>query len=305
MPAVGPAYEMPDSPKGKITTDDVGQRSYTRRFRVQMSLYSDGLANVSKAAGVPRLFTPYVFGSDKDQYALARSLEAERMGPNSLFWVVTVEYRTFSKSELLLQYENPLLVLPEVETSIERFQEPIYFVYDVSTEALTPCRNSAGQVFDPPPMRDNSRLTLRITRNESISTLHPAVDLAYTDAVNADVFWGCPAGTWKCTGITSKREIKQLASGTLFPYLRCGYAFEARPRWDLLILDAGAYYKTSGEVPKRFIFTGDDGQPRIGLLDGTGGKLADGERPVYRTFRTYLRKPFAPLNLPQTFASVA
>lgn len=306
MSVIGRAFEAKDSPRGKATTDDLGARTYEREFQVECTSIADGLSIVTNAPGIPRLWEPYVFGTDRDNYALARSIEARRLAPASRFWIVSVEYRTFNKQELLAQYENPLLQLPEIETYLEKFQEPVYAVYDIDNMKFTPCRNSAGQVFDPPPMKDSSRLVMTITRNEALSILHPSVDVAYQDAVNSDVWWNLEPGVWKCQGVTTRRELKQLQSGLIFPYLRCVYKFEARPTWDARILDAGSYYLNTVEgVEKKLFFQGDDGQPITGLLDGTGHKLDAGGIPVFKLFRLYDRRPFGALNLPQSFTFAA
>ncbi len=315
MSWVGVAQEMPDSPK---IVAGLNKRAYTREFRVQVDSLADGPKTACSAPGIPRLYDPYVFGNESDDYALVRDIDADRMQGASLYWKVTVRYETpepvnergnspsGTQHEQAGQHDNPLAMLAEVQSSTEKFREVIYSVYDTTTGTLTPCKNTAGQVFDPPPEKDATRLVLSITRNEAISVLHPAVDVIYSDAVNSDTWWGCPPGTWKCQGISTQRETKQLSSGAIFPYLRCTYKFEARPSWDLQILDAGSYSIQVFDVKRRKIqFKTDDGHPRIGALDGQGEELRDGLPPVYLTFRVYPRRPFGALNLPQSFAQCA
>ncbi len=317
MSIVGRADERPDSPE---INANLNEREYVRKFRVQTNDLLDGPVVVTAAPGIPLLYSAYVFGNEADRYALLREISAERAGPASYFWIVTCTYKTPPASSGSMPggterdtsgaNDNPLLMLPEVETSFEKFQEVIYYVYDFATQAFIPCKATNGQVFDPPPTRDASRLTLTITRNEDINSPHPAVDVAYIDSVNSDVFWGCGPGTWKCMGISTKRETKQLFGAIQFPYLKVTYKFEARPTWDTRLLDAGAYWldktliKPDAEPFKRKFIT-DDGHPRIGALDGFGGKLRDGAPPVFLTFRLYFRKQFAALNLPQSFAQVS
>lgn len=320
--------ERPNSPRMSVSSDDIGSRNYTREFIVRCTTLADGPSVVLPAPGLPRLWQPFVFGNGFDQYALARTISCDRLLGGTPDWVVKVEYRTANKSEITRAYDNPLVQLPEVETSTEKYQMPVYFVWEREHRIGDPddaptgdyvrraCRASNSQVFDPPPMRDLSRVVLTITRNESISLLHPSIDLAYSDALNADVFWDAPPGTWKCQGITTRREVKQLWNGVLFPYLRCTYRFEARQFWDLFLLDAGSYYnelKTTGSmltndlVTKnvRLQFLTDDGHPTVGPLDGKGGRLPEGDNPVYKMYQIYQRLPFGALQLPQSFAQVA
>ena len=61
--------------------------------------------------------------------------------------------------------DNPLLQLPEIETSFEKYQEVVFYVYDQLTQQITPCRASNNEVYNPPPTKDASRLILTITRN--------------------------------------------------------------------------------------------------------------------------------------------
>ena len=254
----------------------------------------------------------------------------------SVWWIVKVEWSTPTpekdskskgtqneKPESIL---NPLLEIPEVETSTEKHQEVIFYIYDTTTNTIQPCKASNGQVFDPPPVKDASRLSLKITRNEILSDIHPNIDVQYTDTVNSDIFWGCPPGTWKIQMITTKRENKQLPGGTIFPYLKCSYKLEARTyqvkpgdNWDLLLLDSGSffYYQKTQASPKvKIPFIDDAGHPRIGPLDGKGGNLNneqrglypgtnDGGPPVFLPFRIYRRKSFGFLQLPQGFTQIA
>ncbi len=323
MSVVGVAEELPDSP---TVDESLNQRTYVRSFRVLVGNIYDGPRTVLSATGVPRAFDPYVFGQESDDYALCRHVTADRMQPASLYWKVVARYETpeprergnesaGTGSEKAGQNDNPLLMLPEVTTSTEKFRELIYWVYDPlrdNDKKIQPCRNSANQVFDPPPEKDASRLTLTITRNESIGTPHPSVDVIYADAVNADVFWGCNPGIWKCQGITTARETKQLANGTILPYLKCTYKFEARPDWDILILDAGTYYfenafdmRTVAPNDKRKLFKLKDSTIEKGLLNGQGELNPDGDPPVFLRVRPYVRVPFGPLALPQSFAQVS
>jgi hypothetical protein len=324
MAIVGIATDLPTSP----TTDaSLNQRKYTRRWLVQTNDYADGPAIVTHATGLPRLYFPYVFGNEFDFYAVLRSLKADRLNPNSLYWVVTGEYSTpepykrhrpsGGKQDTTGANDNPLLQLPEIETEWEKFHEVVYYVYDTNIQMLVTCQNSAGEVFNPPPTRDSSRLILTISRNEDLASNHPGADVIYQDTVNADVFWGLPPGTWKLQAIKARREQKTLATvGTIFAYLKVTYKFEARVTWDTLILDSGTYYWTSapGSPGRRKVrFLTSDGHPTKGALNGTGQALysqppMDDETikpPVFRPFRFYKRLPFGPLNLPQSFADTA
>ncbi len=323
MTVLGTATERPNSPRISGT---INQRKYTREWLVQTNDYKDGPAIVASSAGIPFLYSSYNFGNEIDVYALLRELEAERANPNSLFWYVTGHYSTPEPYRRHMPSgglrdtaganDNPLLQLPEIDTSFEKYQEVVFYVYDQLTQQITPCRASNNEVYNPPPTKDASRLILTITRNEEITAPHPAADLIYNDSVNADIFWGSPPGTWKCQGISARRETKQLQDKSILPYLKVTYKFEARLTWDTQILDAGTYYLPGGnrnQLAKKMAFLTSDGHPITGTLNGAGDSLlppqnpdaSPGASPVFNTFRFYQRQPFGLLSLPQSFADVA
>jgi hypothetical protein len=174
--------------------------------------------------------------------------------------------------------------------------------------AFRPLQASNGQIFDPPPEMDQSRLILTITRNEDISTPHLALSMIYLDKLNADVFWGATSGQVKCKNITTQRQVQQLPDGSQFTYLRSTYTFEFRQSWDIQLLDKGSFYMhqvtMADPTPQPVHFHSIEGQPIDGLLDGNGGKLADGGNPIWLTVRPYDSLPFTYLNLPQSFLQV-
>jgi hypothetical protein len=325
MGIVGTAQERPNSPTGG---GGINKRTWTRTFLVQTDSYSDGPFTVAAAPGIPKLYSLYTFGNERDDYARLREVRPERIEPNSLFWEVTCEYSTpevesetdtgkgSSKREVDGQQDVPTLQLPEIETSFEKYQQVVYGVFDVKTGQLTPCRASNKQVFDPPPVKENSRLIITITRNEDINSDHPAQSILYQDAVNSDTWWSQPPGTFKCQAITAQRQTKNTSKGTIIPYLRVTYKFEGRPyqqvpgdNWDLVLLDAGTYYLNDigGQPPvvQKLKFISDDGHPITHALDGKGNPLPDGANPVWLTFRVYKRLPFGALLLPQQFIQFA
>lgn len=174
--------------------------------------------------------------------------------------------------------------------------------------SFQPLRSSNGEPFNPPPHRDESKLILTITRNEALATPHPTLSIAYQDCVNSDVFWGADPGMVKLNNITVRRETRQLQNGTTAAYLRCTYVFHIKQTWDVQLLDKGTWYWTTGSRlgtgAKQQKFLSADGNPIDGLLNGKGGKLADGATPQFLYARAYNWKPFSLLNLPQSFTQV-
>jgi hypothetical protein len=322
--AVSVAYELPDSPQA---TFELNKLEVTRKFLVESNNFGDGPMIVSSAPGIPRPLSYYFTLNESNPYVRCRSVDCERKEPNSLFWVVTAHYSTPTPKEGREKsgtgtdtdgaYENPLLELAEIETTFETVQMPVTApvknvqLQDANgnpvaggthTGNTERCQSSAGEIFVPPPSYDSSHLVLQITRNEDITTPHPYLATVYMDTCNSDTVFGVAPGTCKMKAITCKRETKQLAGGTIFPYLRVTYVIHVKATWDLQLLDSGSYYLDSSsgtQVQKAFL--DQQGNPIQGILDGTGHK---GTTPVYTLYRVYARQPFAPLNLPDSFRSV-
>lgn len=300
MAVVGTAAELPDSPSGSF---DLQKNSFTRMFRVLVNSYSDGPLIVTSAIGIPGLFSTYATLNESHPYARVRSLDCERMAENSLYWIVTAYYETPDverANETAAEFTSPLAELPEVQTTFETTQVPILKIYNVETEEIEPLQNSAGEVFPPEknPTRDESLLILTITRNEAITSPHPALSVLYQNAVNSTVFWNSPVGTVKCTSIQAQRQTRQLPDGTIFPYLKVTYSFKFKDNWDIQLLDHGNYYIDNDE---KIPFQDQAGNPILGLLDGAGANLGAEADPEFLTIRPYKRLNFNSLNLPNSF----
>lgn len=175
----------------------------------------------------------------------------------------------------------------------------------LTNNAVMPAQSSAGEVFVPSPHMDQSRLVLTITRNEDILSPHPALALAFIDKCNSDNFWGASPYQVRCVAITAQRQEKQLPQGVVYPFIRATYTFKFMPTWNIQLLDKGHYWRelvTNNPLTyKRKPFQDTQGNQIEGLLDGNGGKLADGGTPVWKTIQAYGFMPFNLLNLPQGF----
>ena len=325
MAIVGTVQELPDSPSGDFQEF---KHTLTRKFLVQTSSFNDGPLHVTGAIGIPRMFSIYSTPGEYHLFARARDISADRAGPNSLFWYVTVKYSTpepygrdGNKRENPNEDQNPLLKIPNAEVHFENFQQPIYWIYNVSTGLIQPITASNCQVYVPAPVKDTCRMMLSITTNEDIFSNHPATGLQYMNSVNADVFWGLAPGTVRCMGITANTEHKQLPNGSQYAYLKVVYQFCILQTHDLILLDAGTYYLKCGSGGSgsgsgsglncnncfnytKFPFTTATGTPCEGPLDGMGGQ-GDPANPKFNTYRVYPRLAFGLLQLPQNFPQCA
>lgn len=286
--------EMHGSPEFSETED--GTRTYTRRFRVEATDVADGPKKVAATAGIPRKYNPYSYRGEVDLAAQVTEIIATREVDAPLFWAVEVRYSTQQTDSKDEQENNkpPLERKPKYQWFFVKHQEIVVGGFQNSDSLAAnfvpnkAVANSAGEVFDPPPMKDAYRLGLRVTRNEA--TFNPAVALDYQDAVNSDAFLGAAAGQAKIN-ITGSNEVFE--KGQRFWNTTYEVLFR-KEGWKLRLLDFGNYYLNNGE---KVFFTDERGHPRKGLLDGNGGALPDGGQPKFIELDIYQSKPFAPLSL--------
>jgi hypothetical protein len=320
MATVGFAVPIYDEPEGDFAPGDY---DLVRKFQVETNSLDDGPFTVTRAPGVPLLYSTYATPNEFHGYVRCKRITAKRRAPGSRFWEVTCQYRTPEAkeggsggggpsgtggglpTEVAGEHENPMLELPELKTDSENVQEPVSRVYNPDTGETTWIKNSAGYIISPPPMRDSGRLKMTISRNEPLSAPHPYLNIYYQNAVNSDVFWNSQAGQAKIMAIDAQRQIKILAAGAILAYLRVTYVIHFRPDWDTELLDAGPTYRESLDLtkpPRQFVTA--EGHPTTGPLNGQGMRLPDNEAPHYIRIRMYPRRPFAALNLPQTWSEV-
>ena len=230
-------------------------------------------------------------------------------GSEGTQWTVTAEYS--SEREL---NENPLLDPAFIDWDTEQFQEPIFWYKD-SEGVRKGVVNSAGDPFDPPGQRDDSRRAVVIEKN--LASV-PSWIIQYRDAVNSDsiVIDGIPVGVGqaKCQRVSVSRW-----------QFRNGFAFRTvnlmihitDDDWDYRPLDVGFRRKfRNGLIPIRYHYDADfdelsvlspeneeweDGfEPTAPqLLDGDGQPILNPtpEDAVFGNVRIYKRLPFSALPL--------
>ena len=279
---------------GKIT-GSFKAGSYTARvyYRVIVNSRNDGPQIVCSAAGLPALYSTYAYGNESNAAMLLREYEPMRIGDvATMTWEVAAVYSTpaikegsdggkggGTGKENPGQFQNPLLELPTAKFHSSSKEVLIHQIYDGRTNSWKPCTASTGEVFDPPPKKQQGIGTLTITRNEDIGTNHPAIALKYQNAVNADVFFGMKPGTWRIKEISPETHNRQIPGGSIYRFLRTAYVFEGdADGWDLSLLDYGTFYWKVDPRGTNFPlvdtkFKTADRHPCSRALDGNGGAL--------------------------------
>lgn len=287
------AFESPNSPE--MRQGDTS--TFIRRFKVDAGNKNIGPIDVLGATNLPQRHALYAFNAES--HSLARVVERipRRITPGSDIWEVEILYEAKEEET----FDNPLAELPIVDVDGETIQELVKGSIDNMDAWEDGIRNSAGELINPPPMRDVNRPILTITRNEDITTDVGLIIRTYANAVNSDTFWGSAAGSALMKAPKVSRQVKEVDDeGLEFVYLTITYRIVFSVDefgWDLAQLDHGNYYINNAS--QKIYFKTDDGHPFIGLLDGMGDQS---NTPVYLDpIRLYKRATFGDLSLPDSF----
>lgn len=309
MAVNGIAKELRDGSSADYSSSGKGfnrsvERTYSRAFLIETTDSKDPAAVALGAPGLPPIGSQFTSGSVFDPEARVTSLRPSRLAPKA--WRVDVEYSTESPDD-----QDPLNHRPEMSFSFQTFRVPIVgeLDQDAAGDAVKvfkgAMKNTAGQIFDPPPEMDESRPVLKIVRNEP--TFNPIVAMTFQDAVNAVGWGGAKARQIKVQSISTSGRKTEKVGAVTYEYYPVTYELHyKRETWDVRLLNWGWYYLTAAGAdptdPANLIdFKDASGKPTKGLLADNGTALAAGAKPTYVTKRVYKELSFQLLNLPQTF----
>jgi hypothetical protein len=163
--------------------------------------------------------------------------------------------------------------------------------------------NSSKELYDaipPRPIRGATEFT--ITKNEATNPMQRIED--YSNTVNNAIWHGEPIDTVRI-GIIKAHKKQEQVNGATIVYWEVTYPFFRRKDgWRLKILDRGWSILQSGIRVKYCDEMGREPTQPI-LLDGSGGKLAEGSPAVFYPSAGYLQlaeADWTALNLPNPFA---
>ena len=297
-------YEPPSGSSGGF--DAKGQPTYKRTFRLTTAPPSGSnyvpptgpRAVLEAVAGYTGLTigSPYIGpeGGESDDRAYCLSFDANPV-EDGFEWEVVLTFGARSEAEL-----NPLDELPEITIDGREFERSI--IKDSNDKEI---KNSAKDFFDPPLVKEDSRVIIEIVRNEIELDLSLFAD--YSNTTNAETFLGFPSRTVKMLRPKAVRMWHALVGF----YYRVTYRFEVKEDvygedddreeirgWDAYLLDAG-YRELDDEDMPRVITTDGQPSPDPVPLDGGGKRLEDITNAKYLAFRIYRETDFAALNLEQ------
>lgn len=237
-----------------------GNIEHTRVWKAKTDSKWDDQTTVLTASSLP--FLGQAHPNDLSSYC--NSLTATNVGETPFLWIVTATYsneREGSASPL----DDPI----EYEWSTEQYQEVAD--RDASGQGIV---NSAGDPFDPPIMRDVSRLAVTITSNQAFV---PLWIITYQDAVNSSTCGidglTIAAGQAKCQSISVSGQRERNG----FPYRIVRLTIHInKDGWKRSQLDAGFRERDDENKLKLITSESDGGQPPGPvLLDGNGAAILD------------------------------
>lgn len=269
----------------------------TRKFQVRSDDQTDDGPDLmdGSVAGLPE----YGDAHPKNANLFATRLEAAQDSEAWWLWVITIKYEQ-------PQFNGEEQTPPLSRTARISYETEILMIAAVADRNTTTgavedvVGSSAGEPFDPAPEEELEILIINVQRWEapgfSVATFYD-----YNGAVNSAAFtWGD-----QTIGVAEAKLRMRIgpeetyinpADNTTEAYREYNYQIAVSPLgWDLVVLDRGTYYKDGSNIKK---FLDDFSEPYVGLLDGSGGALASGGTPVFRTFNTRKRRAFASLSLP-------
>lgn len=259
-------------------------RTYNRSWLVETDDGNTSMRDVLYNATIPKVGAEH----PDDSLAHASSVGAAPVPNTSRFFVVTVPYSTRTPRDV-----DPNNDPARVAWSSEQFQEVL--VTDDDDELVV---NSAGDPFDPPAMRDNSRITAVVKKN---LTYVPSWILGYPDVINSDTF--------VIDNVTISPRVAKIQSVTVaedwqernfVKFREVTFQIHFRPEtWDLDILNVG-FREKDGATRKNMKNDGDDERPTAPIPLDLAGKMIIDPSPtnvVYVTFKPYAAKPFSVLPL--------
>jgi hypothetical protein len=263
---------------GRTATNSKGIRTYTRVFLFETDSQADDAWEVGSHPDAPRIGQAF-----RDAWCISSTPSCIEPWKG---WSITAEYS--SEREM---NEDPTQDPIQIRVYTEQFQKPAVFNKD--NQLIV---NSAGDPYDPPPMMDDSRRVLSLSRNVPYC---PSWVLDYQDAVNSDTFtalgvtYAIGTGKVQSVSLSNAQKRNNIDFHTLEILIHL-----QRDGWILKTLDAGfRELNYSGELIN--ILNAGDGE-RVSApvpLNGSGAALANPSptNNVLRSDVVYNTQPFSVL----------
>jgi hypothetical protein len=245
------------------------------RYFSELQLLTEAVSTGASGYVLP---IPYVSVYSDDAAYLCKRLRARRRRNSPLHWEAEAEYDTAPFNDQDEEDENPLDRRAKFSWSTVKYQKAVE--KDRNGEAII---NSAGDYFDPPPLKDVSRWTVTVTKNMSV--IPPGI-LGWRDRLNSDEFSidgvSIAINVAKIMGI-SVGDI-QKDQDVEYRVLSYTLEFDEVDKWQGKYLNQGYYGIVSGEKQRIQINGKDCVSPQ---LLTSAGVLIVNPSPSDATFEEY------------------
>lgn len=185
------------------------QRSFSVSYLVRTNDPQDGPIVVFEA--LPEIGDFYYTDNEYDLGARVADVSVSDEGGDKFLWRAEVRYdRNLRDDPEDQEPENPEEREPKYSIRFEKHEVPISGPYSTAdpghVSATTPLSNSAGQPYNPPITREETRPTIVLLKDER--RLDLAGMLALQDTVNRNAFAGFTSQTLKLnvTGVQERFE---------------------------------------------------------------------------------------------------
>lgn len=315
MSVVGSAKEIAGRRGG---SEKAGVREYRRAYLVETNQPHDSQMEVLRAPNLPTAGTPYATDREFDGAAIIVERSPKEIGDTGMWWEVDVLYSSSAEKQKQEKPDrpkeekpdNPLDWAARYNWGFTNLTVPM--VIDADDKAVV---NSAGDPFDPLPVKETCLRTVTITRNEPTFDVHEK--RVYDNKRSANAFLGFDAGMARMLPIRSGERYVFNGISYFEVIYEIVFAYDC---WQIKLLDQGPRYylkNAAGDLLKVLdrddngVLTGKhvqlDGNGFKRILTkpvyipdvGTGGGGADGAdgKEHWIKFNPYPKIDFGPLGL--------
>lgn len=305
-------------------------KEYTAKYGVTVDSATDGAAVVIAGLMTSQSLTmggSYSFGGDSDSAAKLDSLTPTRTD-SRLYWEVAATWKTPEDEETDEDgntSDDPLDWVAEYDISFSQSDVPIWKA--IVRQAIQghvagdeiPMKNSAGEIFNPPPTKQEAVMVIRTSYNAAAfpDAAHDNVNLVNTDTVTlVSTFYGL-----NITILPFQARLVQVG-GSFKKHISTYYwdrTYEIHVKkdgWRYKVLDKGLHRIVEAGGPDGFGGTysatdilagmaplerikGPDGHAVVApvMLDGQGQPKAADDPAVYITYSVYPEGAYGPLGI--------
>jgi len=238
------------------------------------------------------------FPDDEVAELKATAFTCQRSVEDPLTWVIDVQY-TVPDNNLTLSYpeqpwKNPIVVAWESNST------EVSFSKDLTGAAVV---NSAGDPYEA--TQELLHRILTVTRNveshsvTTASSYENSYNLAAKTICGLTILAKCGLiKRWTGVPAYTPKAVKYYVETIIIDVIMPVADGQYQPTWVREILDQGYYY-LDGSDKKHFKDADGNDMTQPQLLDGSGGALASGSAPCYKTFKQRKELTWASLDLPE------